>query len=120
MSDVVGATYRVVDRGGIEQLRQSFFFFKQKTAYDVLGSLVGSEMCIRDRTDIDQAIEKTKQLITKSEGIKTGLIQDLLKNGIDCLLYTSDAADDLLCVALGGRRRIKKKKITHKSQLERA
>ena len=32
-----------------------------------------------------------------------------------CLLYTSDAADDLLCVDLGGRRIIKKKKfsITH-------
>ncbi|CUX42744.1 Putative ATP-dependent DNA helicase YjcD [Clostridium sp. C105KSO15] len=28
----------------------------------------------------------------------------------DCLLYTSDAADDLLCVELGGRRIIKKKK----------
>ena len=27
-----------------------------------------------------------------------------------CLLYTSDAADDLLCVDLGGRRTIKKKK----------
>src|SRR5665213_2387944 len=29
-----------------------------------------------------------------------------------CLLYTSDAADDLLCVDLGGRRIIKKKKKT--------
>ena len=27
-----------------------------------------------------------------------------------CLLYTSDAADDLLCVDLGGGRIIKKKK----------
>ena len=27
-----------------------------------------------------------------------------------CLLYTSDAADDLLCVDLGGRRIINKKK----------
>ena len=27
-----------------------------------------------------------------------------------CLLYTSDAADDLLCVDLGGRRSLKKKK----------
>src|SRR5680860_1100849 len=27
---------------------------------------------------------------------------------INCLLYTSDAADDLLCVDLGGRRIIKK------------
>src|SRR5450756_1298612 len=28
-----------------------FFFFKQKTAYDIMPSLVGSEMCIRDRYD---------------------------------------------------------------------
>eukprot|EP00658_Telonema_sp_P-2_P009968 TRINITY_DN13723_c0_g1_i1.p1 TRINITY_DN13723_c0_g1~~TRINITY_DN13723_c0_g1_i1.p1 ORF type:complete len:117 (+),score=16.99 TRINITY_DN13723_c0_g1_i1:57-407(+) len=27
-----------------------FFFFKQKTAYEMLRSLVGSEMCIRDRS----------------------------------------------------------------------
>ena len=26
------------------------FFFKQKTAYEIMPSLVGSEMCIRDRT----------------------------------------------------------------------
>ena len=31
-------------------------------------------------------------------------------NIYNCLLYTSDAADDLLCVDLGGRRIIKKKK----------
>src|SRR5450756_3215257 len=33
--------------------------------------------------------------------------EDVSKN---CLLYTSDAADDLLCVDLGGRCIIKKKK----------
>ena len=33
-----------------------------------------------------------------------------------CLLYTSDAADDLLCVDLGGRRIIKKKKIKNKNK----
>ncbi len=27
-----------------------FFFFKKKTAYEMSASLVGSEMCIRDRT----------------------------------------------------------------------
>ena len=32
--------------------------------------------------------------------------------GISCLLYTSDAADDLLCVDLGGRRIIKKVGVT--------
>ena len=31
----------------------SFFFFKQKTAYEMLRSLVGSEMCIRDRVMVD-------------------------------------------------------------------
>eukprot|EP00657_Telonema_sp_P-1_P007458 TRINITY_DN27340_c0_g1_i1.p1 TRINITY_DN27340_c0_g1~~TRINITY_DN27340_c0_g1_i1.p1 ORF type:complete len:132 (+),score=59.38 TRINITY_DN27340_c0_g1_i1:93-488(+) len=39
------------------------------------------------------------------------------KNGVDamvCLLYTSDAADDLLCVDLGGRRIIKQNKIYEK------
>ena len=32
-----------------------------------------------------------------------------------CLLYTSDAADDLPCVDLGGRRIIKKKKTAKKN-----
>ena len=30
-----------------------FFFFKQKTAYEMLRSLVGSEMCIRDSRHTD-------------------------------------------------------------------
>ena len=29
-----------------------FFFFKQKTAYEMLRSLVGSEMCIRDSSTV--------------------------------------------------------------------
>eukprot|EP00825_Cyclidium_porcatum_P048732 TRINITY_DN8262_c0_g1_i1.p1 TRINITY_DN8262_c0_g1~~TRINITY_DN8262_c0_g1_i1.p1 ORF type:complete len:149 (-),score=15.20 TRINITY_DN8262_c0_g1_i1:5-451(-) len=32
-------------------------------------------------------------------------------NNNTCLLYTSDAADDMQCVDLGGRRIIKKKKV---------
>ena len=35
----------------------------------------------------------------------------LLQYHYTCLLYTSDAADDLLCVDLGGRRIIKKTNI---------
>ena len=34
---------------GREQCIVCFFFFKDKTAYEMLGSLVGSEMGIRDR-----------------------------------------------------------------------
>ena len=40
------------------------------------------------------------------------------KQGV-CLLYTSDAADDLLCVELGGRRVIKKKKKEKKRKKEK-
>mgnify|MGYP007068860145 CR=1 FL=1 len=36
-----------------------------------------------------------------------------------CLLYTSDAADDLLCVDLGGRRIIKKKTSQNYKQVSR-
>src|SRR5665809_173594 len=72
-----------------------FFFFKQKTAYEIRLSLVGSEMCIRDSL-------KPCHKPVKAPGMETA--------PWTCLLYTSDAADDLLCVDLGGRRIIKKKK----------
>ena len=32
-----------------------FFFFKQKTAYEIYYGLVGSEMCIRDSVDNEAA-----------------------------------------------------------------
>ena len=43
----------LVDAGGLgdvykRQIYICFFFFKQKTAYEIMPSLVGSEMCIRD------------------------------------------------------------------------
>ena len=44
-----------------------------------------------------------------AKGIASNTIR-LGGSDIPCLLYTSDAADDLLCVDLGGRRSIKKKK----------
>ena len=34
---------------------------------------------------------------------------DRIMRACDCLLYTSDAADDMQCVYIGGRRIIKKK-----------
>src|SRR5450756_1972864 len=41
-------------------------------------------------------------------------LQRQINQIVRCLLYTSDAADDLLCVDLGGRRIIKKKKKNNK------
>ncbi|CZR99711.1 hypothetical protein CDFC105_64560 [Clostridioides difficile] len=43
-----------------EMLVVFFFFFKQKTAYEIMPSLVGSEMCIRDRPMIAIAVQRTK------------------------------------------------------------
>ena len=70
-------------------------------------------MCIRDSylADLDflldhYAPEQTVDLVGHSMGGNVVMIYG-------CLLYTSDAADDLLCVDLGGRRIIKKKNRTH-------
>ena len=117
------------------------FFFKQRTAYEMLRSLVGSGMCIRDRAGAGDTVtvidHKTGWREVEAEGnsklklyahmeaaqndtIKRwhGVIVNARFNStsytggeIDpyylCLLSTSDAADDLLCVDLGGRRIIK-------------
>ena len=48
------------------QLLLLFFFFKQKTAYEIRLSLVGSEMCIRDSS----TMARTKQTARKSTGGK--------------------------------------------------
>ena len=74
------------------------FFFKQKTAYEIGVRLVGSEMCIRDRGRASSNLGGPSQLC----GALSGLHSE------SCLLYTSDAADEVGCVDLGGRRIIKK------------
>src|SRR5450756_2978076 len=118
-----------------------FFFFKQKTAYEIMPSLVGSEMCIRDRPPPPKAFyrKKTTRPVYQKQGLSQRrqrphrtekldphqtmarlrslrqeknrpapqqplhygmetLPQILLPFRKTCLLYTSDAADDLLCV----------------------
>ena len=72
------------------------FFFKQKTAYEMLRSLVGSEMCIRDRGLIfamaaDYRIVKNHPKITigMSE-IKIGLPLSLAQSGVMRFGYDSD------------------------------
>eukprot|EP00658_Telonema_sp_P-2_P058942 TRINITY_DN47565_c0_g1_i1.p1 TRINITY_DN47565_c0_g1~~TRINITY_DN47565_c0_g1_i1.p1 ORF type:complete len:120 (-),score=49.82 TRINITY_DN47565_c0_g1_i1:5-364(-) len=100
-----------------------FFFFKQKTAYEMLRSLVGSEMCIRDRFNMlkSQGNHDWKTLLHGVLRITLLAIgnmvaqaagQNLLLDAAErCLLYTSDAADEEDSVDLGGRRIIKKKRV---------
>ena len=65
-------------------------------------------MCIRDRdtTAVDVSYS-TRGLAAPADVMPA--IRLIATRYQDCLLYTSDAADDLLCVDLGGRRIIKKK-----------
>ena len=91
-----------------EQVRRCvIFFFKQKTAYEMLRSLVGSEMCIRDRRA--RPLAPPAPLRRRSpRAHRADRRHRHPRARAPCLLYTSDAADDLPCVDLGGRRLIKK------------
>ena len=88
----------------------------------MLRSLVGSEMCIRDSPVCDRARNRGGDLtLVFGDGACVCAARHVEVNvhgasAWRCLLYTSDAADDLLCVDLGGRRIIKKKKKKHKEQ----
>eukprot|EP00825_Cyclidium_porcatum_P034385 TRINITY_DN36184_c0_g1_i2.p3 TRINITY_DN36184_c0_g1~~TRINITY_DN36184_c0_g1_i2.p3 ORF type:complete len:106 (+),score=5.08 TRINITY_DN36184_c0_g1_i2:60-377(+) len=44
-----------------------FFFFKQKTAYEIMPSLVGSEMCIRDSSRTVRIIRVILRLVVIKE-----------------------------------------------------
>ena len=66
-------------------------------------------MCIRDRVDV--AIEIGRVVRDRHPHAVVERVFDPFHEGLwDCLLYTSDAADERSSVDLGGRRIIKKKK----------
>jgi len=73
-------------------LRLLLFFFKQKTAYEMLKSLVGSEMCIRDRVEKEGIFA----------GISTGAILHAALAVAEKAAGTGDVADIVLVVADGG------------------
>ena len=84
------------------------FFFTQKTAYEMLRSLVGSEMCIRDSLMPCSGSTPARRAKARLSG-PVWVASAGQEKARACLLYTSDAADDLPCVDLGGSRIIKKK-----------
>src|SRR5450756_819998 len=61
-------------------------------------------------TQVEMSIPHTPAPLTlgnmRANGVRT-LAAWCLSRGCNCLLYTSDAADDLLCVDLGARRILK-------------
>eukprot|EP00657_Telonema_sp_P-1_P008726 TRINITY_DN30556_c0_g1_i1.p1 TRINITY_DN30556_c0_g1~~TRINITY_DN30556_c0_g1_i1.p1 ORF type:complete len:100 (+),score=18.88 TRINITY_DN30556_c0_g1_i1:162-461(+) len=69
---------------------------------------------VRDKDAIVSAViiaEMAAYYKDQGSSLYQTLLETYVNYGLfrDCLLYTSDAADDLLCVDLGGRRIIKKK-----------
>ncbi len=55
------------------------FFFKQKTAYEILAGLVGSEMCMRDRY---RGGEVTKAVAVASGGTSSGPSPSAISSGV--------------------------------------
>ena len=72
-------------------------------------------MCIRDRCENVDSEDAAEQIVDKLQQAFE-LPLDIQGKPYACLLYTSDAADDLLCVDLGGRRLIKKKNTSKSHQ----
>eukprot|EP00969_Alexandrium_andersonii_P186874 8257085-Alexandrium_andersonii.AAC.1 len=58
-------------------------------------SLVGSEMCIRDRLCSDRELLRLRAAPLGSNSARELLRSGAAPLGSSCLLYTSDAADDM-------------------------
>eukprot|EP00975_Prorocentrum_lima_P047848 10007695-Prorocentrum_lima.AAC.1 len=58
-------------------------------------SLVGSEMCIRDSSDVGFDDGENYYATPTDECFDVDEFDDIYANYVDCLLYTSDAADDM-------------------------
>eukprot|EP00969_Alexandrium_andersonii_P058664 2585873-Alexandrium_andersonii.AAC.1 len=58
-------------------------------------SLVGSEMCIRDSSRVFSKKPPAKAASRRLSKTLVDGIPKALEDALDCLLYTSDAADDM-------------------------
>ena len=70
-------------------------------------------MCIRDSYHALQSIDRSadRRRVLAGGRLGSSVMESMWYK--DCLLYTSDAADERSSVDLGGRRIIKKKKNTN-------
>ena len=101
---IAGGKPREADPGGMEAFRR----------------ILESRMCgTAEKTANEMSDDARIRQIIEIIRLQMMLDEHLLgfMRGKDCLLYTSDAADDLLCVDLGGRRIIKKKKTKSNKQM---
>ena len=77
----------------------------------LLGQAAACEPILRSLPDWFGIEEAIVYYVKEIDDLPTFLALDEEEGAVgfmSCLLYTSDAADDLLCVDLGGRRILKK------------
>ena len=68
-----------------------------------------SEGVFGEKTEINRALNGVYAKLMSGDFYGDAYFTKFVFNSDVCLLYTSDAADDMQCVDLGGRRIIKKK-----------
>eukprot|EP00658_Telonema_sp_P-2_P034852 TRINITY_DN2541_c0_g1_i3.p1 TRINITY_DN2541_c0_g1~~TRINITY_DN2541_c0_g1_i3.p1 ORF type:complete len:421 (-),score=124.75 TRINITY_DN2541_c0_g1_i3:232-1494(-) len=73
-----------------------FFFFKQKTAYEMLRSLVGSEMCIRDRPHLERVLNLPANSLTKEIELTQDLMTLMLEHELpsDMLSFSRETEEE--------------------------
>src|SRR5450756_2751116 len=86
-----------------------FFFFKQKTAYEIMPSLVGSEMCIRDRCVDEksqiQALDRTAPILPLRPGLPESRTHDYVRHGTTTLFAALEVATGQVTDACYDRHR---------------
>ena len=112
------ATNTIVARGGVESVPPiSLAFWRWFTVFIILFPFYFDEI-FKNKRELNKEFFKLFFLGSMGCGIcgafpnLAGMTTTMANIGIiytSCLLYTSDAADDMQCVDLGGRRIIKKK-----------
>ena len=86
--------------GYIDRITKNHVYIKLEEEYVAMAEDANNKGIIKRKIgEVDKPLELYYEQVCQR-----------VANNLSCLLYTSDAADDLLCVDLGGRRIIKKKK----------
>ena len=85
-----------------------FFFQAEDGIRDAQESRGLGDVYKRQMVETSASSPSTSPIISPRNRTMMRSLSDMTSCN-SCLLYTSDAADDLLCVDLGGRRIIKKK-----------
>ena len=110
------ASYGLVAFGMEKHALEAAFKYAVMGSVGSLCILLGIAMLYATTSTLNMA-DMARVLAMNEPGALTAFVTVLFLMGFGmkgaCLLYTSDAADDLLCVDLGGRPIIQKKKKQH-------